>query len=129
LYQEIVFELLSNKITDLLGSLVFINFTPGNPGNGNFTHESVDEIIDFLKITFMWLTHLPQSARDAANFTSMTRVATGILDHILSPAVASINLFCLAILDNDVKKLIQFANSCGVPHLKQCFQELYETIK
>lgn len=73
-----VFELLSNKIDDLLESLVFINFIPTTSGpgsNASTTHESIDEIIDFLKITFMWLTHLPHSARDAAHFTSCSKVS------------------------------------------------------
>jgi hypothetical protein len=125
--QDLIFELLSNKIDGLLESLTFINFVPDTVPEG--PHESVESIVDFLRITLLWLTHLPPSVRDAVHFTCCSRVAQGILSYIISPAVTKINMLCVLAFDYDIKALVHFADSCGVPHLRQCFEELTELIK
>jgi hypothetical protein len=125
--QDLIFELLSNKIDGLMESLAFINFVPETLPDG--PHESVEAIVEFLKITLMWLAHLPPSVRDAVHFTCCTRVAQSILNYILSSAVTKINMLCILAFDYDVKLLLHFADSCGVPHLKQCFEELQEMVK
>lgn len=122
-----IFELLTEKINDLLGSLVFINFVPETIPNG--PHECIEEIIDFLRVTFMWLTHLPQSIRDAIHFTCCSRVANGILEYLLSPTTfTKVNILCLLAFQYDIRKLILFSDSCGVTYLKQSFEELSEII-
>lgn len=125
--QDLIFELLSNKIDGLMESLAFINFVPEVIPDG--PHESVESIVEFLKITLMWLAHLPPSVRDAVHFTCCTRVAQGILNYIISPVVTKINMLCILAFDYDLKMLVQFADSCGVPHLKQCFEELHELVR
>eukprot|EP01034_Spumella_vulgaris_P021773 gene21773-27838_t len=125
--QDLIFELLSNKIEDLLGSLVFINFEPDSLPGG--PHEAVEEIVDFLQITFMCLTHLPQSVREAAHFTCCSRIASGIMSYILSDKVKHINALCILAFDYDARRLIQFSDSCGIPHLKQCFEEFTELVR
>lgn len=70
--QDLVFELLACKVDDLLGSLEFIVWAPDSYPTG--PHESIEEVVDYLRATFMWLTHLPQSAREAAHFTCCTKV-------------------------------------------------------
>jgi hypothetical protein len=144
--QDLIFELLAHKILDLLESLVFINFAPdallstsGNPSNGNmvnlqnantqFVHETIESIIEFLTITFMWLTHLPLYLREAIYFTSCSQLASGIISHLLSTKVVAINVYGLIALDADCKRLLSFADSCGVQSLKQCFCELHELVQ
>ena len=125
--QDLIFELLSSKIDGLMESLAFINFVPETMPDG--PHESVEAIVEFLKITLLWLAHLPPSVRDALHFTCCTRVAQGILNYILSPQVAKINMLCILAFDYDLKMLLHFSDNCGVPHLKQCFEELHEMIR
>ena len=125
--QDMIFELLSIKIDDLLSSLVFINFIPEKLPLKNEVHDTIDQIIGFLNITFMWLTHLPQSAREAAHFTCCSKVANSLLEYILSPSkVHVINTFGIAALD--LKKLENFADNCGIIQLRNCFSELSELI-
>lgn len=125
--QGVIFSVLSNKIEDLLGSLVFINFEPAEPAT--VSHESVDEIVEFLQITFMWLTHLPKSIRESVHFTCCSHVASGILAFLCSPRVRAINILCVMALDLDIKKLMHFSESCGVPGLQKCFNELHNLMK
>jgi hypothetical protein len=124
--QDLMFELLSAKVTDLLSSLCFVNWTPSVLPNG--PHESVEEIVDYLRVTFMWLTNLPRAVRDAAHFSCCSRTSTGLLDFILSPKVPGINILSIMALDLDVKLLDQFADSCGVGQLRECFSELRDLI-
>lgn len=152
--QDMVFELLSNKIEVLLeSSLMFIelapeafsinpNFVSGhqhslnnllhslnlNTFNAFFVHESVESIIEFLKITFMCLTHLPKVIRETVYYVSCYKLSNGIIDYLLSNKVTRINVFGILSLDADCKKFVQFADSCGIMHLKECFDELSQMI-
>jgi hypothetical protein len=154
--QDLIFELLANKIDALLESLQFIDYAPEYPpiamspnpsgqhtqqhqqvsfmvnlgaANTAWVHESIDSLVEFLTITFMCFTHLPQSVREAVHFTSCAKLAHGILDFLLSDRVPKINIYALVALDADVKRLMAFADSCGIPDLRHCFDELHEMIK
>ena len=113
----------------MLGSLVFINFNPDYHNTTISAHEEVEGIIDFLKVTLMWLTHLPHSAREAAHFTCCSKVASGLMEYILSNKVGMINYICIASFDVDCKRLEAFADECAIPHLGQCFAEFHDLIK
>lgn len=93
------------------------------------SHEAVEGIIEFLRVTLMWLTHLPHAAREAAHFTCCSKVASCLMEYILSNKVASINYICIASLGVDAKKLEAFADECAIPHLSQCFAEFHDLIK
>eukprot|EP01039_Chlorochromonas_danica_P003461 gene3461-3790_t len=138
--QDLIFELLSNKIDGLLESLVFIDYEPAtlmmnihqgvnlNAMNSQYVHECIESMVEFLSITFMWLTHLPQTIRESIHFISCSKVSVGILSYLLDK-VLRINIFGFIALDADVKRLIQFADSCGTTHLRSCFEELSQTIR
>lgn len=125
--QDMVFEILALKVDDLLGSLVFIEWEP--QAFPNMAHEQIDEVIDYLRATFMWLTHLPLAAREAAHFTCCSKVTSGIIDHLESPTVSRLNILSIVALDFDVKRLQSFADSCGIKQLRQCFTELAELVR
>lgn len=125
--QHLIFELLTNKIDDLLQSLAFINYIPTTIPDG--PHESISSIVDFLQITFVWLTHLPKSVKEAVHFACCSRLAQGILTYITSSSVTHINILCILAFDYDLKILYQFTDSSGIKHLKQCFHEMHEVVK
>jgi hypothetical protein len=153
--QDLIFELLASKVDALLESLQFIDYAPEYPpapvvpmngggggggtppafmvnlgaANPQWVHESVESIVDFLTITFMCFTHLPQAVREAVHFTSCAKLAQGVLDFVLSDRVARLNIYALVALDADVKRLMLFADSCGIPDLRRCFDELHEMVR
>ena len=51
------------------------------------------------------------------------------MEHICSNKVSTINLFGIYILENDLKKLLNFTSKCGINSLNQCFNELSDLIK
>lgn len=142
--QDMIFELLSNKIDGLLESLVFIDYEPTTLAGGSnnnahqsinltgmnsqYVHECVESIVEFLEVTFMMLTHLPQTIRESIHFISCSKVSTCMLNYLLDKA-PRVNIFGLISLDADVKKLSQFADTCGTPHLRSCFEELSQLVR
>jgi hypothetical protein len=124
---DFIFELLCTKVEDLLSSLCFVNWEPA--GLPVYPHEEVKQIIEYLRVTFMWLTHLPQSVREAAHFTCCSRISSCLVDYIMSPKVPYLNVLSIAALDMDVGTLESFADSCGVSQLRQCFAELKDLVK
>jgi len=125
--QDLIFELLYAKIDALLESLAFINFVPATvPTMG---HDSIQMIVDFLKVTLIWLANLPPTVREAVHFTCCSRVSQGVLDFITSSHVKQISQLSLLAFDLDLKTLVHFSDSCGIEHLSQCFQELQETVR
>lgn len=124
---DFIFELLCTKVEDLMSSLCFVNWEPSSlPVQA---HEEVGQIVDYLRVTFMWLTHLPQSVREAAHFTCCSRISSCLIEYIMSSKVPRLNVISIAALDLDVASLELFADSCGVAQLKQCFGELKELVK
>jgi len=124
--QHFIFELLSAKIVDLLSSLHFINWVPSILPSG--PHDSVSEIVDYLRATFMWITYLPQTIREAAHFTCCGKINQGILEFILSPKVNKINMLSIRALQLDFQLLDEFASGCGIPQLKDCFIQCRELV-
>lgn len=124
--QHFIFELLSAKIVDLLSSLHFINWVPSILPTG--PHDSVSEIVDYLRATFMWITYLPQTIREAAHFTCCGKINQGILEFILSSNVKKINMLSIRALQLDIQLLDEFASGCGIPQLKDCFIQCRELV-
>jgi hypothetical protein len=124
---EFILELLLAKVDDLLGSLCFVNWEASTLPIA--PHDEVKQIIEYLRVTLMWLTHLPKSVRESAHFTSCKRISSGVMDFITSPRVARISVVAIANLDLDVANLYAFADSCGLPQLRKCFDDLRDLVK
>lgn len=124
---EFILELLLAKVDDLLGSLCFVNWEAATLPIA--PHDEVKQIVEYLRVTLMWLTHLPRSVRESAHFTSCKRIASGIMDFITSPRVPRISVVAIANLDLDIASLYAFADSCGLPALRKCFDDLRDLIK
>jgi hypothetical protein len=122
--QDFVFELLAYKVDDLLSSLWLQSFEPQVMPRG--CHSEVEELVDFLSVTFMGLTYLPPSARETAHFTCCTRIAGAMLNHLLSPRVPRLTVLGFVVLDLDLRHMMNFADTCGMPHLRHCFADLNE---
>jgi hypothetical protein len=100
--QDFVFEILSVKVDELLDSLGMINFEPKDLENR--PHSQVDEIINFLQITFMCITQLPHSAMETAYETCCIQVSKGLMRLLSSAVVSKVNLYGMIALDLDVKR-------------------------
>jgi hypothetical protein len=119
--QGMIFELLNAKVVDMLGSMVFVNWVPITMPPG--PHEFVEDIVEYLKVTFMWLSHLPVSVREAAHFTCCSRINQEIITFLLSPKVPHLNMLSAKALVLDFVFLEKFADGCGITQLKECFAE------
>ena len=125
--QDVIVESLGKKVEEMLGSLVFINYVPEVLPKS--AHEAIEDIVEYLQVIMMGLTHLPRAAREVAYFTCCNAVAQGVLQHVLSSKVTALNVLSLAALDLDCRRLAQYAISTGVPSLSQCFAEVHELVQ
>jgi Exocyst complex subunit Sec15-like len=71
-----LFELLQHKLDALLSSLVFIDWVSDSAPVG--PTDAVQEVVEYLSVTFQWLSSLPHAVRDSAHFMGCTYVSDGI---------------------------------------------------
>ena len=57
-----------------------------------------------------------------------TRISTFIVSYIQSAKVPRLNMLSIVTLKHDLHRLTTFAESTGVPQLKQCFAELEDVV-
>lgn len=124
--QDLIFELLSSKVMDLLSSLIFIDWTPQKYPSG--PHEIIEQVVEYLKVTFMWLTHLPRNTREAVHFAVCSKINQGLLDFLYTK-VNKVNMLSLLNLELDIRHLDMFADNSGVTQLRHCFNEIRELVK
>lgn len=55
-------------------------------------HSYADDLINYLRVTFMNLATLPASIREAVHFTCMTHVCNAILDQVTGPNVSALSV-------------------------------------
>lgn len=125
--QDLILELLAEKVDDLLGSLEFIELTPNKIPK--VPHPVFDEIVEFLQVALMGLANLNHAAREAAHFTCCSKINSGFINFLLGPKVVHLNVLCVVGFDLDIKKLEHFADSTGIPQLRMCFIESKEIMK
>lgn len=125
--QEFMFDLLGAKIDELLTSMTMIDWKPSRRPAEN-SRSYIDELIDFLRITLGCLSSLPNSAIEAAYFTTCSRVSAGVINFLISSSVTAVNINCLLSLEMDMMKLEKFAEDSAILNLSQCFTELNSLI-
>ena len=123
-----MFELIQRKTDELLGGMCFIEWEAASPQSQPRPY--VDDVISYLQVTFMCLTHLPKAAREGIHFASCAHINTAMLDLWLCDArrVKAVNTNGLYNLSVDAGALEAFADSCGVLQLRECFAELRQTL-
>ncbi len=127
LAQTTLFEVLKQKTLELLESMLFIEYLPTTLPRK--AHESITDLVTFLEAKMDTLSALPRSSRDIAHFTACNALSEGLLAHLLSPQVKQMNLFTLATIDLDCRRLTQYALAADVPSLNQCFSATHETVQ
>lgn len=128
--QHLVFELIQRKTDELLGGMCFIEWEAASPSPQSQPRPYVDDVVSYLQVTFMCLTHLPKMAREGIHFASCAHINTAMLDLWLCDPkrVKGVNTNGLYNLSVDVAALEEFADSCGVLQLRECFAELRQTL-
>lgn len=122
-----MFELIQRKIDELLGGMCFIEWEVASPQSRPRPY--VEDVVSYLQVTFMCLTHLPKMAREGIHFASCAHINTAMLDLLCDARrVKCVNTNGLHNLSVDLAALEEFADSCGVLQLRECFAELRQTL-
>ena len=85
--QDFMYEILGSKVDDLITTMAFVNYTPQHVPTQ--CHPFIDEICDFLRVTFLCLTNLPLPAIEAIHVTCCRRVANGVIKFLTTPSSPS----------------------------------------
>lgn len=83
--RDLIFELVRSKADDLLAGMEFVNWEPTSMRRQ--PHQYADDLINYLRVTFMNLATLPASIRQAVHFTCMTHICNAILEYATGPKV------------------------------------------
>jgi len=147
--QDLIFELVRDKCDELL-NIQGIEWEPLVAPEG--PRPEVLDLVAYLRVTFMCLTYLPTTTREAVHFASLAHVHTSLRTELLDthsavtslqeggPGEASqhsvshasrctrVNALSLYALKLDVAALEAFADECGVPQLRACFRPLRQLL-
>ncbi|CAM9854530.1 unnamed protein product [Choristocarpus tenellus] len=124
--RDLIFELVRSKADDLLAGIAFVNWEPTSMRRQ--PHPYADDLIQYLRVTFMNLATLPSGIREAVHFTRMSHVCNTILEHITGPGVLTINMLGIYNLGMDIEALTDFADESGIRTLRECFAKLKELV-
>lgn len=82
-----------------------------------------------VQVTFMCLTYLPKMAREVIHFASCSHISLVLSELLLDPKqVPRINTNGLYNFSVDLAAIENFADSCAVTQLRECFAELRQTL-
>ena len=124
--QDMIFELLREKTDELVPTHdLGANWEPGVAVDT--PRPEVEDLISYLRITFMCLTYLPSSIREAVHFASCSHIQATLRADVVD-RVGRINVYGLHQLRVDVAALEEFADECGVPQLRLCFTPLRQLL-
>ncbi|CAM9165011.1 unnamed protein product, partial [Scytosiphon promiscuus] len=124
--RDLIFELVRSKADDLLAGMEFVNMEPTSMRRQ--PHPYADDLINYLRVTFMNLATLPASIREAVHFTCMTHVCNAILEHITGPNVRTVNVLGVHNVSLDIAALTDFADESGISTLRECFSKLLQLV-
>ncbi|CAM9304499.1 unnamed protein product [Ectocarpus sp. 6 AP-2014] len=124
--RDLIFELVRSKADDLLAGMEFVNMEPTSMRRQ--AHSYADDLINYLRVTFMNLATLPASIREAVHFTCMTHVCNAILEHITGADVRTVNVLGIHNVNLDIAALTDFADESGIGTLRECFAKLLQLV-
>jgi hypothetical protein len=120
-----IFELVNSKIDDLVETAEYEWMAT----------KRRNEPSEYLQQMTLWMRNimsstllgLPKDIKGFIYFDALSHIATSILALPLSDSVKKINKNAVAVLDMDVKYLMEFVNSLNEPLLPTIFEELRQT--
>ncbi|CAM9436333.1 unnamed protein product [Ascophyllum nodosum] len=124
--RDLIFELVRSKADDLLAGMEFVNWEPTSMRRQ--PHQYAEDLINYLRVTFMNLATLPASIRQAVHFTCMTHVCNAILEYATSSKVQTLNVLGIHNVSLDVAALTDFADESGIATLRECFAKLAQLV-
>ncbi|KAG5180361.1 exocyst complex component 6 [Tribonema minus] len=124
--RDLIFELVRHKADQLLAGMEFVKWEP--VAMRQTAHPYCDDLIDYLRVTFMNLSSLTSTMRDAAHFACMLHICDFMLEELLGPRCASVNILGLLNLSRDVAALVAFCEESGIAGLSDCFHKLSQLL-
>ena len=119
--EDVLFELIDAKIDDFLSALQSPDLLPTTIAYA--PSDYVTDLTAYLESTFLSLSHISASVREAVYFTSCRHIASTLSSYLLN-TVKRYNLIGLYNANSDLHVLENFALRCPVDNLVECFSEV-----
>ncbi|EQC34859.1 hypothetical protein, variant [Saprolegnia diclina VS20] len=124
--QDMVCELMVKKIDDLIGSFYFVNWTATDVNAQ--ADPSMSDLIHYLQASFSQLATLPVPIREAVHFASCIHINKALEQVLVGPTIKRITMPALLHFKRSLDALMQFANTCNVTQLRECFLPLTQLV-
>ncbi|KDO30867.1 hypothetical protein SPRG_04769 [Saprolegnia parasitica CBS 223.65] len=124
--QDMVCELMVKKIDDLIGSFYFVNWTATDVNAQ--ADPSMSDLIHYLQASFSQLGTLPVPIREAVHFASCIHINKALEQVLVGPTIKRITMPALIHFKRSLDALMQFANTCNVTQLRECFLPLTQLV-
>jgi hypothetical protein len=115
-------ELIEDRVDSLL--VEQRDWMPSKPNANLGASDSIEDIVQFLDVTFMCMHNLPVNTREMLHYTLCNFLCKHLIASLMDASVKKINIIGLFNLRQDVKVLDAFANRCNVPGLSDAFSQV-----
>ncbi|OQR96777.1 exocyst complex component [Achlya hypogyna] len=124
--QDMVCELMVKKIDDLIGSFYFVNWTAADVAPQ--ADPCMSDLINYLQASFTQLSTLPVPIREAVHFASCIHINKALEQVLVGSTIKRVTMTGLLNFKRSLDALMQFANTCNVTQLRECFLPLTQLV-
>ncbi|ETW03431.1 hypothetical protein H310_04895 [Aphanomyces invadans] len=124
--QDMVCEIMVKKIDDLIASFYFLEWLPTDPTKQ--ADPCMSDLINYLQASFTQLSTLPLPIKDAVHFASCIHINKALEQVLVGPTVKKMNLTGMLNFKRNLDALVQYAGTCGVGQLKDCFLPMTQLV-
>ena len=133
--QDCIAELVVDKVQGLLESIGLIDWFGTPPASSQSVpsfeqpSEYVNDLIQYLQVTFSMLLGLPKAKREAVHFTSCIAISNGLKHILCGENNRTFSALGYLRLQRDVKAFEHFADTCAVDSLSECFTAVSQLLE
>ncbi|ETV85220.1 hypothetical protein, variant 1 [Aphanomyces astaci] len=124
--QDMVCEIMVKKIDDLIGSFYFLEWVPAEPTKQ--ADPCMSDLINYLQASFTQLNTLPVPIKEAVHFASCIHINKALEQVLVGPTVKKVNVTGILNFKRNLDALVQYAGTCGVGQLKDCFMPMTQLV-
>eukprot|EP00743_Colponemidia_sp_Colp-15_P005838 GILK01006273.1.p1 GENE.GILK01006273.1~~GILK01006273.1.p1 ORF type:complete len:952 (-),score=178.29 GILK01006273.1:34-2889(-) len=124
--EDAIYEVLRSKIDDFISLAGGLSWTPNNINA--YPHDFVSDLVIFFTTTMQSLRYLPANVVSASYFFGCKHASKAFIDTLTGPTVGRWNILAMYNLQLDIALLEDFADTCGISGLRECFLEARQLV-
>ncbi|KAF0685981.1 Aste57867_22184 [Aphanomyces stellatus] len=125
--QDMVCEIMVKKIDDLISSFYFLDWATSEPTKQ--ADPCMSDLINYLQASFTQLSTLPVPIKEAVHFASCIHINKALEQVLVGPSVKKLTMTGILNFKRNLDALVQYAGTCGVGQLKDCFMPMIQLVE